>query len=77
MRFVATFVSQPLYGLASQSAYPVLHGPMPQIPKLHAGTAFGRLHLYPHEPQFCASVGVETSQPSPTLPLQSANPGLH
>jgi hypothetical protein len=41
---VAVLISQPLAGFASQSAKPVLHDWMPQLPVVQTGVAFGRLH---------------------------------
>lgn len=48
---VPSIVSQPLAGLLSQSAKPVLHV-IPQVPMLHVGTLLATLgHAFPQRPQ--------------------------
>ena len=41
---VAVLISQPVDAFMSQSAKPVLHDWIPQLPVLHTGVAFGVLH---------------------------------
>jgi hypothetical protein len=46
------------------------------VPAVHASTAFASEQTFPHPPQLPTLVFVLTSQPSPTDPLQLANPAL-
>jgi hypothetical protein len=69
-------VSQPLESMLSQSSRPTLQLPMLQTPVEQSAVANAREHVIPQPPQF-ASVRVLVSQPSATLPLQSAQPALH
>src|SRR5262245_48469700 len=67
--------SQPLPGAPSQSPKPRLHEATTHTRLPHPGTALGGAHTLPQAPQFC-TVARFTSQPSPAMLLQSANPKL-
>src|SRR5436189_1496594 len=70
--------SQPLTDILSQSRKEPLHDLTVHMPPAQATTALGRLvQSTPQAPQFFASALVDTSQPSPTVTLQSAKPWLH
>jgi hypothetical protein len=71
----ARFVSQPLAGLPSQSAYVPVHDTTAHAPALQFEIAFGSAHALPHAPQFDI-VSRLVSQPSAYMPLQSAQPAL-
>ena len=66
----ATFVSQPLASSPSQSVKPALQR-MPQVP-LQVAVPLVLLQTMPQPPQLLVELFVLVSQPSPTLPSQSA-----
>src|SRR5687767_13646917 len=68
----AMLVSQPLAGLASQSAQPLLQTVTTQIAAEHALAAFGKLHRLPQNKQLLGSFSESTSQPLLLSPSQSS-----
>lgn len=60
---IAVFTSQPLAGLPSQSAKPVLQAPRTHSPAVQVAAALAKLQRLPQTPQFVASAEVATSQP--------------
>lgn len=74
---VLRLTSHPFNGLPSQSAKPGLHRTKRHAPSVQSLVALARLHARPQAPQWSALVRVFTSQPSATMPLQSANPAKH
>lgn len=69
-------VSHPFVGSMSQSSQSAAQEAMAQVPDAQTPVALAGAHAAPHAPQF-DSVVTLTSQPSPTAPLQSPNPGSH
>jgi hypothetical protein len=75
--FELRFTSQPLAALPSQSANPMLHAAIPQVPFVQPGDPFGGVgHWLPQLPQLLTSVFLLTSQPLPTIWSQLRNPAL-
>ena len=70
-------ISQPFAAALSQSANPLLHDWIPQVPKLHAGFALGVEHTWPQLRQLLESFRIFISQPFAAVLSQSANPALH
>jgi hypothetical protein len=71
---VSVLVSQPLFGLPSQFAYPAVHTGV-HTPLAHAVVPFAFVHACPHAPQF-AVVESTASQPFATLLSQLPKPML-
>jgi hypothetical protein len=69
--FVVKLTSQPFDAIPSQSAYPELHPEGTQFDEVQAQLALSPLHAFPHIPQLVVVSSI-ASQPSLTLPLQSA-----
>ena len=69
--------SQPFDGSRSQSAKPMLHAAMTQVPLTHIMVALGALQAFPQLPQLFASLCMLVSQPFDGLPSQSAKAALH
>src|SRR6476659_9358245 len=71
-------VSQPLFGILSQSPQPASHLPMPHTLFAQPATACGVLaQLFPQLPQLDESTAALISHPSWSCPLQSLYPGAH
>lgn len=75
LEVVVVEVSQPLDGLASQFAKPALQV-TPQVPDEQVAVPFVASQTFPQAPQLVVSLPSATSQPSATLPLQLAKPGV-
>ena len=69
-------ISQPLLGIESQLAKPVLQLAMPHVPAVQLAVPFGAAHTAPQAPQWPVFDRVSTSQPFAALPSQSAKPAL-
>jgi hypothetical protein len=52
----------------------VLQVPSLHMPAAHVALALGKLHAFPHDPQFAGDVVRSTSQPLAALWSQSPNP---
>lgn len=63
LALVSVFVSQPFFGLPSQSANGGKHDEISQIPVVHVVLALGSTHTWPHDPQFS---GVDRSASHPS-----------
>ncbi len=73
--FVCVFVSQPLFGFPSQSAYPVAQVGT-HVPAGQAVVPFAFVHVTPQLPQLLV-LSNEASQPFVGLPSQLSHPVLH
>lgn len=73
---VPRFASQPFATSVSQFAYPAVQV-IAHVPFAQLADPPDQLQACPHAPQCDTLVARLTSQPSPTLPLQSAQPVLH
>lgn len=74
---VPVSVSHPLPTVASQSAQPVSHEPMPHTPPAHVSTACAKLHDVEHELQWRGSVCRFASHPFDTALSQLPQPDVH
>ncbi len=75
---VLRLVSQPLAGIASQSAKPALQRTMAQRPAPHDDSALGSEHAAPQVPQWAEETSRSVSQPLLALPSQSPSvEGMH
>jgi hypothetical protein len=72
---VFVFVSQPLFGLPSQSAKPVLHVGL-QAPDVHVVDPFAFVQVTPQLPQLVVVLSA-ASQPLDKRPSQLPQPALH
>ncbi len=72
-----TSASQPLAGLASQSAKPSTQAPTAQRPATQVADALSAAHALAQAPQFDGLARRSTSHPSSATPLQSAKPSAH
>lgn len=68
---VFRFVSHPFEYKPSQSANPLLHERIAQLPDMHCGVPLATKHALPHVPQLFTSVVVVVSHPFVGLPSQS------
>jgi hypothetical protein len=73
---VFVFVSQPFFGLPSQSPNPAVQTGA-HTPAEHEVVPLALAHTDPHAPQLPASVCRLISQPLTTLPSQFAKPASH
>ncbi|MBK9259420.1 MAG: hypothetical protein IPM54_06235 [Polyangiaceae bacterium] len=72
---VCKSISQPSVELLLQLPKPVLHAKVQELFE-HDGVALGLFgQTFPQKPQFCGSDAGVVSQPSGSIPLQSALPG--
>ena len=76
LMLVFLFVSQPLTGLPSQLAQPLLHTGA-HTPLEQEVVPLGFTHATPQAPQLPVEVAVFVSQPFAAFASQSAKPGLH
>jgi hypothetical protein len=74
---VVIFISQPSFWMLLQLKNPALHPPISQTPAVQVDDAFGNTQLLPQPPQLNILVRRLTSQPSPVMLLQLANPPVH
>ena len=75
--FVRRLVSQPLAYKPSQSANPVLHERIVQLPLVQLGVPFATKHAMPHPPQLFTSFVIVVSHPFIEFPSQSPRPPAH
>jgi hypothetical protein len=68
--------SQPLSGLPSQSAKPVLHPTSTQVPPTQEADALAKEQLWPHDPQLARFVAESSSQPFSVTESQLPQPEL-
>jgi hypothetical protein len=67
--------SQPFAGLPSQSAHPVSHDAIAQVPVEQVSVAWASVHAVPQPPQ-SVTVRMLRSQPFASVPSQSSKPAL-
>jgi hypothetical protein len=70
----AVSVSQPSPIMPLQSLKPVLHDPIVHVADMHAGAAFGTMHIVGQLPQCRGSEARSASQPVAGIVSQSSNP---